>query len=640
LLCFNDFTGAIDVNASGGVGNYEYSYDGGTIFTASSSSNFIAAGTYNIVVQDMNGCQATGTATVTQPTQLVFGLFNTFDATCNGVCDGGVTAFPSGGTVSGLYNFNWSNALAGTNQAQAANVCAGNYSLTVTDDNGCQIDTTWTISEPPAVVIDTITGVNALCFGDCNASINITAPLATQFSIDNGNSFQASGAFANLCPGTYNVEVQDAAGCPAFGSITVTVPDLLTLAVNNDTTICSGAVDTLYAWGTGGVQPYTYAWSNGATNYFEVINPVSDTSLSVIITDFNGCVTNAGTSNIFLFPQLLLTAMTDTIVCPGGSVTLTSAAAGGQAPYNYVWSSGGVTANTSVTPPSPTNYIITVTDACNVSVDDTVFVDYYALPQIAITSDVTQGCSPLAVQFTNTTPAGQIGGNCIWTIDGQTFNGCAGPSYTFLQPGCHDVTLQLTSSDGCVHDSTFVDAVCVFAIPVADFSWTPAVPTVLNSTVTFTDESSNAATYTWDFAGLGNSTASDPVFNFDPDSSGNYTVCLQIVSPDGCVDDTCKVVFIADEYLLYVPNTFTPDNDGINEVFLPVVQAVDPEHYELMIFNRWGELIFQTQNVGQGWDGTYKAVDAKQDVYVWKIKCRDLNTGTAREYYGHVNLLR
>lgn len=106
-----------------------------------------------------------------------------------------------------------------------------------------------------------------------------------------------------------------------------------------------------------------------------------------------------------------------------------------------------------------------------------------------------------------------------------------------------------------------------------------------------------------------------------------------------CVDDTCKMVTIYDEFLVYVPNSFTPDGDGTNDLFLPVLNGIDPANYELLIFNRWGEIIFTSNNIAEGWDGKHKGVMAQQDVYVWKIKARDALRVIDKEFVGHVTLL-
>ncbi|HYG53177.1 MAG TPA: choice-of-anchor L domain-containing protein, partial [Flavobacteriales bacterium] len=125
LTCYNDFTGSITVNATGGTGTYSYSYDGGVTFTASPSYNSIAANTYNLEVEDGNGCRSTGTATVNQPSQLMFTSVNATDATCGGVCDGSIATAVSGGT--GAYTWSWGSGISGSSDSSAVNVCVGTY---------------------------------------------------------------------------------------------------------------------------------------------------------------------------------------------------------------------------------------------------------------------------------------------------------------------------------------------------------------------------------------------------------------------------------------------------------------------------------------------------------------------------------
>jgi gliding motility-associated-like protein len=146
--------------------------------------------------------------------------------------------------------------------------------------------------------------------------------------------------------------------------------------------------------------------------------------------------------------------------------------------------------------------------------------------------------------------------------------------------------------------------------------------------------------YDWDFAGLGTSQATNPTFIFPDTDPGTYPVCLATVSADGCMDTVCHDVIILDLFLIYVPNTFTPDNDGINDYFFPVLDGYDPLNFKMMIFNRWGDLIFETESPENKWDGTYKGLMSKEDTYVWKILTKDVGTGKKREFIGHVNLLK
>jgi len=108
----------------------------------------------------------------------------------------------------------------------------------------------------------------------------------------------------------------------------------------------------------------------------------------------------------------------------------------------------------------------------------------------------------------------------------------------------------------------------------------------------------------------------------------------------GCQDSTCSLVVIDEEFLVYVPNAFTPDLDNVNELFVPVVIGADPLEYEFLVFDRWGELIYNSQILGQGWDGSYKNMMVKTDVYVWQLKVTNAMNNEKHEYKGHVTVLK
>ncbi|HCA83036.1 MAG TPA: hypothetical protein DEP18_04555, partial [Flavobacteriales bacterium] len=570
LICFNDFTGAISITAGGGTPTYEYSYNGGTTFGASSTSSFLPAGTYNLVVRDANGCLINGTSVITQPAQLIFQNFTAVNATCNGICDGQVQAFPQGGTVVGLYNFNWSGGIAGSSQATATNVCAGQYNLIVTDNNGCQIDTTFTITEPLPVVITNVVAADALCAGSCNGTITITAPTAVQYSTDGGTTFGASNVINSLCAGNYNIMVLDATGCQATSNVTVYEPSPLQLTGTPDAIVCFQGDMTLSSLAQGGTAPYAYTWSNGVNTQNQVVNPTIQTVFTVTVQDANGCIAGPVATTVGVTPQFYATVSPlSSQICPGQSVTLTATGFDGAPYYTFEWSTGDTTSSITVVPTSsPTVYTVIGKDLCNHYDTLTIPVTFYQIPQVNFTGDNLSGCAPLSVNFTNTTPAGQIGSNCSWSFgDGNFGTGCGAQTNLYTQPGCYDVTLSVTSPEGCVGDTTLANYICVYGNPVADFTWTPMQPTVMDATVNFVNQSTNAATYSWDFAGQGTSTQQNPSFYFGNNvQPGDYLVCLDVVSVNGCVDDTCKYVTIYDEYLIYVPNAFTPDNDGINDI--------------------------------------------------------------------------
>jgi gliding motility-associated-like protein len=267
------------------------------------------------------------------------------------------------------------------------------------------------------------------------------------------------------------------------------------------------------------------------------------------------------------------------------------------------------------------------------------------LPQVSFAGDTLVGCSPVCVNFSDLTviSTGSIA-QWNWNFGDGTISTTQNPVHCYTNPTFNtmtfDVTLSVVSSAGCSSTQTVPNMVTVFGIPDAEFTFGPQPATIMFPEIEFTNLSAGASTYLWTFDIYGTSTQTDPVFTFPDDTSGNYLVCLTATSSNGCVDTICHLVIIDEVFSLYVPNAFTPDGDGTNDIFYPVIKGYNPEYFDLMIFNRWGELIYQTDNAANGWDGTHKGTKAKSDVYVWKIKARDTKYNERKSFYGHVSLLR
>jgi gliding motility-associated-like protein len=244
------------------------------------------------------------------------------------------------------------------------------------------------------------------------------------------------------------------------------------------------------------------------------------------------------------------------------------------------------------------------------------------------------------VNFTNatTTP-----GTCTWDFgDGSSgVSGDCNPSYTYTEEGCFDVTLGYLTLEGCKVDTTLVNYVCTSAPPVADFTMNPNPTTITNTLVNFTNQSSaNSSSFNWVFGdGFGTSTDVNPTYVYPNTQPGSYEVCLTAATNAGCEHTTCQIVVVNDEFLIYVPNAFTPDGDGLNDVFMPVINGYEVESFKMYIFNRWGEMIFETSFPNVGWDGTYLGNPPKQDVYVWRIEVKDAVSGEKKQFHGHVTLL-
>lgn len=639
VSCFGLCDGEIVINSTGAT---QFSIDGGATFQASNTFTGLCAGNYNIVVESATaGCTATTTATIQTPAQL--NLPTSFvDETCFGSCDGSVIVAPQGGVSP--YDYSWSNGAP--NSPTNNNLCAGTYTVDVTDDNGCTASANITVSSPPQVVINSVTEVDESCMNACDGSITINAPSATQFSIDNGATFQASNVFNGICSGNYDVVVEDANGCQSTGTANMTTPNPISITPGANSTICIGQSATLSATANGGSGGLTLIWDNGLPNGSpQTVSPLTTTTYSVYAEDANGCSTNPVQITVTVNPPLQVTALSDQSICPGEFASITANASGGNGgPYTYVWNDGtnnlnGQTQN--VSPAVTTVYTVTATDNCGTpAVTDAVTITVNPTPAVSFSADDLQGCEPHSVNFTNTTNVADVG-TCFWDFGDGTTSASCNPNHVYTSPGCYTVTLTVTSPAGCIGVQSITNMICVTAMPIADFTAGPQPTNLFDTDISFINLSQNGASYLWDFGVFGTSNSVNPPNVYFPDSvPGTYPVCLIATSVDNCTDTFCMNIVIDDIFLLYVPNSFTPDNDNINELFFPVISGFIADKYEFMIFNRWGELIFLSESAGEGWDGRHKGLDCKEDTYVWKLKAKESATGKQRTYYGHVNLLR
>jgi gliding motility-associated-like protein len=198
---------------------------------------------------------------------------------------------------------------------------------------------------------------------------------------------------------------------------------------------------------------------------------------------------------------------------------------------------------------------------------------------------------------------------------------------------------------GCIDSVFLTDYICVNSNPIADFSANTYDPTILDNSVSFINESFNATNYQWDFADGSFSFQEDVTHDFPSNHPGEYFVILYAYNESNCVDSIGKMVKVWDKLFFYVPNTFTPDNDELNQVFMPLFgSGYSFDDYEFSIFNRWGERIFETSDIYKGWDGMYRGDLSQDGTYTWKIILRASEDAMEDEqkniYYGHVNLIR
>jgi gliding motility-associated-like protein len=254
------------------------------------------------------------------------------------------------------------------------------------------------------------------------------------------------------------------------------------------------------------------------------------------------------------------------------------------------------------------------------------------------------GCLPLSIAFTNN----QVEANTIynWSFgNAVTSSNAATLNNLYTQPGCYDVSLTATNQFGCAANLTQTDAICFDHNPVADFEIQNNPLPIINPTTLLQNTSQSATSSVWDFGdGSASSTVFSPIHTF-PEKAGAYTVTLQIANSNGCTDATTQILQIEQDPIYYVPNAFTPNGSELNNVFLPIFSpSLALQSYSLQIFNRWGEIIFESQDPLKGWDGTITTPNgasmSPDGMYTYKITF--VETGFEKEFevVGSVVLVR
>ncbi|NRA12430.1 MAG: gliding motility-associated C-terminal domain-containing protein, partial [Crocinitomicaceae bacterium] len=264
----------------------------------------------------------------------------------------------------------------------------------------------------------------------------------------------------------------------------------------------------------------------------------------------------------------------------------------------------------------------------------------HPLPVVSFIADELIGCESLNVSFTNTSTGGLVG---IWYFGDGNYVEEWNPTHTFTEVGLYDAGLTVTSVYGCVSFALYSDYINIFPSAVASFQIDPSPISILDTQVDFINSSTNAIGYQWDFGDDSpTSTETDPSHSYPENGNQNYLITLVAVGEGGCNDTVSQLINVEDVILFYIPNTFTPDGNSMNEMFQPVfTSGFDPFDFQLLLFNRWGETIFESHDASIGWGGTYANNDLAQDgTYTWRIEFKETMSDRRHSCVGHVNLLR
>ena len=597
-----------------GVGG-TYAWTGGVVDGAAFNAPVGTTTTYQVTGTDANGCVNTDQVDVTVNALPVVDAGP--DQT---VCEGVQVTL----TGSGATSYAWDNGVVDGVAFNSPIGATTTYTVTGTDANGCvntdQVDVT--VNALP--VVDAGPD-QTVCDG---VLVTLNGSGASTYVWDNGVVDGVAFA-APVATTTYTVTGTDANGCVNTDQVDVTVNPLPTIGAGPDQTVCDGVQVTLN--GSGGTA---YVWDNGVTDGVAFNSPVGTVTYTVTGTDANGC-SNTDQVDVTVNPLPVVFAGNDFTVCEGDQAILTGSGA-----VVYAWD-GGVIDGVGFVPSNTTTYTVIGTDANGCVGTDDITVTVEPLPVVSFIGDGLSGCVPLKVNFTNTSSGNLT--DCIWTFgDGGSVTGCGTVSYTFDSPGLFDVTLTTSTANGCTNSATYEDYVYVEAYPNASFIPSATQVSNFNTEISFDNTSTGATTYSWNFNdGSQAVSVESPTHTFPDETSGDYLVELIAYSPLGCPDTAYATIQVDEEVIFYVPNTFTPDADDFNETFQPVfTSGFDPYDFTLLIFNRWGEIVFESHNAEIGWDGTYNGGLVQDGTYTWTIEFKTLANDERKKVVGHVNILR
>ena len=481
-----------------------------------------------------------------------------------------------------------------------------------------------------------------MCFGE---SVKLTATGGNTYLWSTGDT-TPSITVSPPDTTTYYVTVSDA--CSDIDTVTVNVNPLpVVIAGSINDSICHGDTTVLYVNGA-----YTYLWSSdpsdptlvGQTTFPNpVVKPLLNTTYYVTGTDIHGCQDTSMTRVIIRPNPTSAFSLSNISLCEGENTTVTFkgiasndasydwdfnggiSAGSGEGPYEVFWSSRGV-------------YIISlqVTDKGCLSPVSSDTVVVHPLPEVDFTVDVTEGCPPLKVKFTDNSTNVISNASFIWEFGNGAKSYEKDPVYFYFHTGTYSVTHTVINQDGCIGTLTKDDLITVYPVPKAGFVIEPDIVSIFNPIVNFYDNSEgDGLIYYWDLGDGYSSIIPDFIHTYS--DTGTYVVNLKVINSYGCVDSITGKVIVRPDYTIYVPNAFTPNADGSNDIFR--VYSVNIIEFNFSIYNRWGAQLFQTTNTEEGWDGYYQGKLCPVDTYVYVIYYKDA-LGDYHHKYGHFLLVR
>lgn len=649
ISCFGAMDGTAQAQASGGTGSHSFTWTGNIAGANNGGTIAMGAGVLALYAIDVNGCQASITTPVISPTPVqvvstILSDYNGFPISCFGADDGSFEVSPSGGVQP--YSFVSTDASMSDDGITgiATGVGAGSYPVSVADANGCPGGLSVVLIEPDVLVLNPTVisyynGSHISCTGaaDGQAGVNPTGGIAP-YIISWSNGSSGNQTTPTLDAGVVQVSLIDLNGCQATADVTLDDPLPVSLSIlgisdfNGYAISCHGGNDgSIQMSASGGTGSLIY-WANGIAVQ-STASQLQAGTVTLMASDMNGCL--AVQTVVLNQPDLVVCDVSVLsnyngfeISCPGfsdGSAAVSST--GGVLPHSYLWSNSQTSSLNNQLSTADTWVQVTDQNNCITSCPLTLNEPTPLAVQFILAPDT---CEQRVGRITALASGGVSPYSCTWQGD---WIAHTGDVLSQIPAGTYSMTL--VDANACVRNYSVTND----NIPVAVVSMqiTPS-PACAEEEVQF-HSASDKPLLSWDWS-FGDGTASsipEPMHIYD--RPGSYLVMLTVQDEHKCEVDVSGTVIILPQMYVYVPNSFTPNNDGINDAFGVVGEGMETFH--LVILDRWGNQVFESSDPSQRWDGGYRGSQhyVQHDVYVYRLSVTGPCT-PKKEFTGSVVVVR
>ncbi len=619
-------SGSIDLELTGGTPPFTFDWNNNALDGIEDPTDLLP-GTYNVTVSDINGCENTASAEIITTANLALNI-NTNDVSCFGENDGMAEIIVTAGAEP--FTYMWDSNLPSSSTQM--NLAAAAYNVTVTDAVGCTNTASFSITEP-AELFAIPTVQNIICGGN-EGAINLAVNGGTgayTYSWDNGLPAQANQI--NLAAGMYTYTVSDENNCQVSNTIMVNEPaNALSLDFTANDVTCFGMNDgQIHLSPSGGAPPYTFNWDNNLPP-LDSQNNLSAGIYMLTFNDANDCTfTQSISINEF---DLLIANISDSTSTSCGSTddgTATVSISGGVSPYIVLWDNNENTPSANML--SQGTHSVSITDSNNCSTQATVNIN--ATAEISINSSATpvtcfgENDGSIRIEVTDGSEP------FLYSLDGEMYS--TGSLFPNLSADTYNVHVQ--DANGCIQtDSVTITSppeLLINLIENTNINFGESI--VLETAVTQT----NGVTYMWSSQdSLSCTDCLSPTVS--PAFQTVYT--LNVVTDEGCRAEASVTIFVDKNQAVFIPNAFSPNNDGFNDFFVIHGDDAIRSINILRIYDRWGEAVFESQNTAPNstentWDGKFRGNNMLSGVYLYYTEIEFID-GSIIPFSGEITLIR